>query len=139
MNMLRGLLLLLTLSLSGDIAMTTASAQTQPQAPTVTGVLVFITAKPGVTSDQIAPFMPAEIRATTQLYLAGKIREWYSRGDGRGVIFLLDAKDAAEAEAIIDGLPLSKANITDHEFIPVGPLMPLRLLLNTPSPTEHAR
>jgi hypothetical protein len=82
--------------------------------------------------------MPAEIRATTQLYLDGKIREWYSRGDGRGVIFLLDAQDVTEAHAIIDGLPLSRAKIMDHEYIPVGQLMPLRLLLNTPSATEHA-
>jgi len=28
--------------------------------------------------------MPAEIRATVKLYLDGKIRQWYSRGDGRG-------------------------------------------------------
>lgn len=43
----------------------------------------------------------AEIRATVQLYLEGKIREWYSREDGRGGVFL----------------------------VPVGPLLPLRLLL----------
>jgi hypothetical protein len=36
--------------------------------------------------------IPAEIRATVKLYLDGKIRQWYSRGDGKGVIFLVDAK-----------------------------------------------
>jgi hypothetical protein len=73
--------------------------------------------------------IPNEIRHTVQLYLSGKIREWYSRGDGRGAIFLLDTKDLAEASAIMDDLPLAKEDLMDHEYIPVGPLFPLRLLI----------
>lgn len=138
MNTLRSLLLILTLSITGVIAMTSpASAQAQPPAPTVTGVLVFITAKPGVNREQIMAVLPAEIRATAQLYLDGKIREWYSRGDGRGVIILLDTKDVAEAHTLVESLPLSKTDFMDHEYIPVGPLMPLRLLLNSPATTDH--
>jgi hypothetical protein len=72
--------------------------------------------------------MPAEIRATVELYLNGRISQWFSRGDGRGVVFLLDAKDVAEAHALMEGLPLHKENLVDHEYIPVGPLMPLRFL-----------
>ncbi len=49
--------------------------------------MVILTAKQGVTRQQIMNIMPAEIRATVKLYLDGKIRQWYSRGDGRGVIF----------------------------------------------------
>ena len=77
--------------------------------------------------------MPAEIRETVQLYLDGKIREWYSRGDGRGVIFLLDTADTAEAHAIMEGLPLAKQNLMDHDYIPVGPLLPLRMLMANPA------
>jgi hypothetical protein len=51
--------------------------------------MVILTAKPGVTREQIMKIMPAEIRATVKLYLGGKIRQWYSRGDGRGVFFFL--------------------------------------------------
>lgn len=111
--------------------MTTSSIAQAPAAvtPATTGVLVILTVKPGVKREQFAGVMPAEVRATAQLYLDGKIREWYSRGDGRGVIFLLDTKDVAEAHAIMDALPLAKENVMDHEYIPVGPLMPLRLLL----------
>jgi hypothetical protein len=75
--------------------------------------------------------MPAEIRATVQLYLDGKIREWYAREDGRGAVFLLNTKDVAEATSIMDSLPLAKEDMLDHEYIPVGPLMPLRLLLGS--------
>src|SRR5713226_4550062 len=104
-------------------------AQTAPPQPKTTNVLVILTAKQGVTREQIVKIMPAEIRATVRLYLDGKIQQWYSRGDGRGVIFLLGSKDVTEAHAIMDSLPFSKENIVDFEFIPVGPLMPLGALL----------
>ena len=61
--------------------------------------MVILTAKQGVTPQQIMAVMPYEIRATVKLYLDGKIRQWYSRGDGKGVIFLVDAKTEDEARA----------------------------------------
>ena len=110
--------------------MTSSSlAQAQALSPTTTGVMVILTVKAGVTREQVMAVMPAEIQQTVQLYLNGKIREWYSRGDGRGAVFLLDTKDVAEAEAIMEDLPLTKQNIMDHEYIAIGPLLPLRLLM----------
>jgi hypothetical protein len=108
-------------------------AQTQTSTATTTGVFVLLTAKSGVTRDQVMAVMPAEIRATVQLYLDGKIREWHSRDDGRGGVFLLNTKDVAEARAVMEALPLAKEHLLDHEYIPVGPLMPLRLLMANPS------
>src|SRR5437764_1089574 len=113
-------------------------AQTQPPSPQqpsgvpspkTTEVMVILTAKQGVSRQQIMKVMPDEIRATVKLYLDGKIRQWYSRGDGRGVILFLDVKTSEEAHAIMDTLPLSKENLMDHEYIPVGPLMPLTALI----------
>ena len=97
--------------------------------PKTTAVLVIETPKPGVTPQQIMAVIPEEIRATAKLYLDGKIREWYSRGDGKGVIFLVDAKTEDEARALMETLPLAKEELIDHEYIPVGPLMPLRALM----------
>jgi hypothetical protein len=97
--------------------------------PKTTGVLVIETARQGVTAQQIMATIPAEIRATVKLYLDGRIRQWYSRGDGKGVIFLVDAADEDEARAIVETLPLAKQELIDHQYIPVGPLMPLRALL----------
>ena len=108
-------------------------AQTQTSTATTTGVFVLLSPKPAVTRDQVMAVMPAEIRATVQLYLDGKIREWYSREDGRGAVFLLNTKDVAEARAIMEALPLAKEHLLDDEYIPVGPLMPLRLLMANPS------
>jgi hypothetical protein len=108
-------------------------AQTQTSVSTITGVFAVLKAKPGVTRERVMAVMPAEIRATVQLYLDGKIREWYAREDGRGAVFLLDTRDVAEARSIMESLPLAKENMLDHEYIPVGPLMPLRLLIASQS------
>jgi hypothetical protein len=116
--------------------MNSAAAQPQPSAPVATGVIVILTVKSDVTRDQVMAVMPAEVRATVQLYLQGKIRQWYSRADGRGAVFLLDTRDVAEAQAIMDGLPLGKAHLMDHEYVAVGPLVPLGLLMANPTPKQ---
>src|ERR1700761_1391384 len=97
--------------------------------PKTTAVLVIMTPKQGVTFQQIMAVMPDEIQATVKLYLDGKVRQWYSRGDGKGVILLLDAKTEDEARAVMESLPLTKEQLVDEQYIPVGPLMPLRALL----------
>lgn len=108
-----------------------SQAQAQATSPT-TGVVVILTVKAGITREQVMAVMPNEIGQTVQLYLNGTIREWYSRSDGRGAVFLLNVKDVAEGHAIMDGLPLAKQELVDHEYIAVGPLMPLRLLMTKP-------
>ena len=137
MKLMRQLAVMLTLTLMGATSMTDpsiAEAQPAPQAfsPTITGVMVILTAKAGVTREQVMAVMPAEIQQTLQLYLGGKIREWYSRGDGRGVVFVVDVKDVTAAKAIMEELPLAKQDLMDHEYIAIGPLLPLRLLMANP-------
>jgi hypothetical protein len=53
----------------------------------------------------------------------------YSRGDGKGVVFLVNATTEDEARAIMGTLPLAKEPLWDEEYVPVGPLMPLRMLI----------
>jgi peptidyl-tRNA hydrolase len=114
-----------------------SAAQSQPgdsglpsaAIPPTTQVIVILTPRQGVTARQIIAVMPSEIRATVKLYLDGKIREWYSRGDGKGVVFLVDAKTEDEARTMMETLPLAKEQLMDHQYIPVGPLMPLRMLI----------
>jgi hypothetical protein len=97
--------------------------------PKTTEVIVIQTPKQGVTPQQIMAVIPEEIRATVKLYLDGKIRQWYSRGDGKGVIFVVDSKTEAEARALMETHPLAKEQLMDHQYIPVGPLMPMRALI----------
>ena len=120
---------LLPLLLSALPLASMAYSQSQPPSPApsprTTEVMVILTAKPGMTRQQITDVMPAEIRATVKLYLDGRIRHWYSKCDGKGVILFIDAKTVEEAQSLIEAMPLSKANLMDHEYIPVGPLLPL--------------
>jgi hypothetical protein len=97
--------------------------------PKTTAVLVIETPRQGVTFQQIIEVMPSEIRATVKLYLDGKIREWYSHGDGKGVVFLVEATTEDEARAIMETLPLAKEQLMDHQYISVGPLMGLKMLI----------
>jgi hypothetical protein len=130
---LRSVVFALTLTLTGTASLLdTSAAQAQTVSPATTGVMVILKVKGGVTREQVTAVMPAEVRATVQLYLNGKIREWYSRGDGRGAVLLLDTRDIAEAQTIMEGLPLGKANLMDQEYIAVGPLVPLGLLMANP-------
>lgn len=94
----------------------------------VTEVMAMLTIKPGIARDDVMKVLPEEVRETALLYLDGKIDQWYSRADNKGVIFLLRAKTVDEAREIMDGLPLHKAGYAEVEYIPVGPLAPLRFL-----------
>ncbi len=123
------LLAMLSLASAAQSQSGAASGVPSMAIPKTTEVLVIQTPRQGVTFGQVMDVIPAEIQATVKLYLDGKIREWYSRGDGKGVIFLVDAKTEDEARAIMETLPLAKEHLMDTEYIPVGPLMPLRALI----------
>jgi hypothetical protein len=103
------------------------------QAPTPTGpitqILATLSVRSGIAREQITKVMPEEVRATVQLYLDGKIQQWYARGDGKGVVFIMNCTSVADAKALMDALPLSKANYVDFEYMPLAPLTPLRYLL----------
>ena len=102
------------------------------RAPT-NAVLTTLTVKSDVDRAQLMKVMPAEVRETVKLYLDGKIQQWYARSDGKGVVFILNCSSVAEAKALTDTLPLSKNKLADFEYMPLGPLTPLRFLLAEPA------
>lgn len=77
--------------------------------------------------------LPAEMRETALLYLAGKIDQWYVKADQSGVVFVLNVASTEDAHALLDKLPLGLAGLMEFELIPLGPLSPLRTLLPPPS------
>ncbi|TGK05187.1 hypothetical protein EHQ53_16205 [Leptospira langatensis] len=102
--------------------------------PKTTGILTILSRKPSIKADQIMKVMPEEIRATVALYMEGKIQQWFMQADGSGVIFILNCKDVEEARDIIEDLPFSKESLVEEQFIPIGPLLPLGLLLGDKRP-----
>ena len=129
-----------TLALSGLIPLMSANpVPAQPPAPPkTTDVLVLMTLKAGVPREEFAKVLPSEVRATVRLYLDGKLRQWFQRSDGKGVVFILPATTVAEAEAVMESLPLAQAHLVDHEYVALSPLGPLATLLG-PTPDKRAQ
>ena len=76
------------------------------------------------------PVMLNEVPATVRLYLDGKIEQWWIKPDLSGVVFILNLTDTKEAHNILEALPLGVAGMMVFDLIPLGPLAPLRILLN---------
>jgi hypothetical protein len=126
---------LFVLALSGLTLLTAVQPlHAQPPAPPkTTDVLVLMTIKSGVPREEVAKVLPLEVRATVRLYLDGKIRQWFQRSDGKGVVFILPATTVADAQAVMESLPLARASLVDHEYVALSPLGPLAALLGPPA------
>ena len=119
------------------LSATPANAQNTADAPPVTQVMVTLTLKPEARQQpEIMSQMPDEVQATLRLYLGGMINQWYWRGDGRGVLLILNATSIAEAEDMINELPFRKADATSAEYVPLSPMIPLGALLSTSPETQ---
>jgi hypothetical protein len=118
------------------LAMAPAAFPQPPATPKTTDVLVMLSVKPGIARERVMGVMQDEIRATVRSYLDGKIRQWYSRADGKGVVFILAAGDVEQARAIMESLPLSKQNLVDLDYTALAPLSPLGLLLQPAPPAK---
>ena len=78
------------------------------------------------------PVRPHEVRATVRNHLAGKIEQWFSQTEGRGVVFMVNATSTAEAHELLEKLPLGVAGMMEFELIALGPLAPLAMLIAEP-------
>jgi hypothetical protein len=93
-----------------------------------TKILAIGTINPGVDPAKVFAILPNEVRDTVDLYLNGKIDQWYSQQERRGVVFILNVTDPAAARDMLEKLPLGQAHLMSFELIPIGPLNPLRQL-----------
>src|SRR5215813_2862252 len=82
-----------------------------------------------LTPEQRQQVMPNEVPATLKHYLDGKIEQFWFRHDKPGVIFLMNVESIEEAKATVGALPLTAKGFASYEFMHVGPLAPLGLLL----------
>jgi hypothetical protein len=51
-------------------------------------------------------------------------------GVERALIFIMDAKNVAEAQALVESLPLARAHLVDLQYTELSPLTPLARLLD---------
>jgi hypothetical protein len=117
----------------GNVRDTAANAKEMPKSnfpvvPTTRILAIGQFTKPP-TPEQMKEFFPKEVPATLRLYLAGKIDQWWIRQTQAGPVFLLNVTSVEEARTLMESLPLGRAGLMKHEFIELGPLAPLHLLL----------
>ena len=106
-------------------------AMPQPASPPTptTRILAIGTIRPGADLQQVRRILPGEMQATAELYLQGKIDQWYSLQGRPGVVFILNVTDPAMAKEMLEALPLGREHLMNFELVPLGPLTPLRQLL----------
>jgi hypothetical protein len=121
------------ITVSDQTSATNDAAEMAAAAKLTTKVLAIGTWTAKATPETRPPIMPSEARETMRLMLAGKIDEWFAKNDGSGAVFLMNVTDPAEAHALLENLPLGRADMMRFELIPVGPLWPLGLLMREPA------
>jgi hypothetical protein len=82
-----------------------------------------------LSAEQRQQIMPREVPDTLKLYLDGKIEQFWYRQDAPGVIFLMNVESVDQAKATVDALPLVAGGYATYQFMQVGPLAPLGMLI----------
>ena len=83
-----------------------------------------------ITDEQRAQIMPKEVPATLRHYLDGSIEQFWFRQDKPGVVFLMNVDSVEAAKATLEELPLVTNGFAKYEYLTVGPLAPLGLLIS---------
>jgi hypothetical protein len=91
-------------------------------------VFAIASATPALTPEKIQQHMPNEVPATLKLYLEGKVEQFWFR-EKAGPIFLMNVESVEQAKATLDALPLVADGLMSYELLPVGPLVPLGMLI----------
>ena len=73
-------------------------------------VMAVGTLKP-LSQEQRRQYLPKEVPATLQLYLDGKMEQFWLREKEVGVIFLMSVDSVDEADQLLKALPLGQANL----------------------------
>jgi len=97
---------------------------------TIMKVMAIGTLKP-LTPEQRQKYLLAEAQATLQLYLDGKMEQFWLQDKAAGVIFLMSVDSVDEADRLLKALPLGQANLLSFDLLPVGPLLPLGMLMKS--------
>lgn len=94
-------------------------------------VMAYDTFRPGVTMEQINPFLQEEVSNVWRLWKAGIVRENYARADEPGVVIVFEVPDVESARTYTDDFPLSKAGLLQWSFIALQVPLPIESLFRT--------
>src|SRR5215471_8706089 len=88
-------------------------------------VMAIGTLKP-LSPEQRQRYLPKEVPATLQLYLDGKMEQFWLRDQQEGVIFLMSVDSVDEADRLLQALPLVHDGLLSFNLMPIGPLAAAR-------------
>jgi hypothetical protein len=93
-------------------------------------IIAFDNFKPGVTLDDLKPYLREEVANVWRLWKAGIVRENYARGDVGGVIIVFELDSVEAARRYTDDFPLSKAGFLEWQFLAFDAPLPLEYLFD---------
>jgi hypothetical protein len=94
-------------------------------------IIAYDNFKPGVTLDDLRPYLRDEVSNVWRLWKAGIVRENFARVDADGVVIVFECADMAEAQRYVDDFPLTRAGLIDWHFIGCGAPLPLEFLFDS--------
>jgi len=91
-------------------------------------IIAYDRLKPGVTMEDVTPYLPEEVSNVWRLWKAGIVRENYARADEPGVVIIFELPSVADAKIYTDDFPLSKAGLLEWYFIALEFPLPIETL-----------
>ncbi len=72
-----------------------------------------------VRDEEYTTYLRAEAARAWELYQAGTIRELYFRTDWPGAVLVLECANAAEANGVLETLPLVQRGLISFDVLPL--------------------
>jgi hypothetical protein len=93
-------------------------------------IIAFDRFKPGVTLDDLRPYLREEVSNVWRLWKAGIVRENYARADIGGVVIVFECDSVETVKRYIADFPLSKAGLIERDYIALDAPLPLEFLFD---------
>jgi len=94
-------------------------------------IIAYDNLKPGVTVEDVKPYLREEVANVWRLWKAGIVRENYARADVNGVVIVFECRSVDEAKRYVDDFPLSKRGFLEWSYIPLDAPLPLEFLFDS--------
>jgi hypothetical protein len=93
-------------------------------------IIAFDRFKPGVTLDDLRPYLREEVSNVWRLWKAGIVRENYARADIGGVVIVFECDSVETVKRYTADFPLSKAGLIERDYIALDAPLPLEFLFD---------
>jgi hypothetical protein len=93
-------------------------------------IIAYDNFKPGVTIEDLKPYLRDEVSNVWRLWKAGIVRENYARADVGGVIIVFELESVEAVKRYTDDFPLTKAGLLEWHFLAFDAPLPLEYLFD---------